>query len=160
HGRGWVIGMLRGVLAGVLGAAVALAILYLLPHGRALLEALAVRGRTQADTGRIADEWIPALNATINDGLRGVLGGIGAGQSFITASGEERTYVHNLLLHGLVYFGAPGLALMLLAYALILLGLWRRAVASADRRYLALAALVVALLVYAQFFAVHKLFSY
>ena len=160
RGRSWAMGLVRGAIAGVLGGAVAVGILYLIPQTRSLLEALVLRSQTQADTGRIADEWIPALNAVINDGLAGVFGGIGAGQSFITASGEERTYVHNLLLYGLVYFGAPGLALMLVAYALTLAGLWRRAVASLDRRYLALAALVAALLVYAQFFAVHKLFSY
>lgn len=154
------MGLLRGALAGLLGGAVAVGILYLIPHTRSLLEALVLRSQTEADTGRIANEWIPALNAVIDDGLPGILGGIGAGQSFITAGGEERTYVHNVLLYGLVYFGAPGLALMLLAYAVILVGLWRRALASADRRYLALAAMVVALLVFAQFFAVHKLFSY
>jgi hypothetical protein len=49
---------------------------------------------------------------------------------------------------------------MLLAYVLLVAGLWRRALASGDRRYLALAAMVVGLFVYAQFFAVHKLFSY
>jgi hypothetical protein len=160
RGRSWSLGLVRGAIAGILGTAVAVGILYLIPHTRSLLEALVLRSRTEADTGRIADEWIPALNSVIDDGLSGVFGGIGAGQSFITAGGEERTYVHNLLLYGLVYFGAPGLALMLLAYAVLLVGLWRRALASADRRYLALAALVVALLVYAQFFAVHKLFSY
>jgi hypothetical protein len=160
RGSSWARGLARGAVAGVLGTAVAVGVLYLIPHTRALLEALVLRSQNSADTGRIADEWIPALNSVIDDGLPGVFGGIGAGQSFITASGEERTYVHNLLLYGLVYFGAPGLALTLLAYALLLVGLWRRALASADRRYLALAALVVALLTYAQFFAVHKLFSY
>lgn len=160
RGRSWLLGLLRGAVAGLLGAAVAIGVLYLIPHTRALLEALVLRSQTSADTGRIADEWIPALNTVLDDGLPGVFGGIGAGQSFITASGEERTYVHNVLLYGLVYFGAPGLALMLLAYVMILVGLWRRALAHADRRYLALAAMVVALLVYAQFFAVHKLFSY
>ena len=160
RGRSWLLGLVRGGLAGLLGAAIAVGILYVIPHTRSLLEALVLRSQASADTGRIADEWIPAVTAVIDDGLPGVLGGIGAGQSFVTAGGEERTYVHNLLLYGLVYFGAPGLALMLLAYVLVLVGLWRRAVASADRRYLALAALVVALMVYAQFFAVHKLFSY
>lgn len=160
RGRSWALGLLRGGFAGLLGAAVAVGVLYLIPHTRSLLEAIVLRSQTSADTGRIADEWIPALNAVIDDGLPGVFGGIGAGQSFVTAGGEERTYIHNLLLYGLVYFGAPGLALLLLAYALLLVGLWRRALASADRRYLALASLVVALLVYAQFFAVHKLFSY
>jgi hypothetical protein len=159
-GRSWAVGLLRGALAGLLGTVVALGILYLIPHSRALLEALVIRSQTSVDTGRIVDEWIPALNTVIDDGLPGVLGGIGAGQSFITAGGEERTYVHNVLLYGLVYFGAPGLCLMLLAYVLLVTGLWRRALASADRRYLALAALIVGLFVYAQFFAVHKLFSY
>ena len=153
-------GVVRGLAAGLLAAALGVGLFYLVPQTRSLLEAVVLRSLTDADTGRLADEWIPALNAVVDGRLTGVLGGIGAGQSFITAGGEERTYVHNLMLYGLVYFGAPGLALVLAAYGFVLFGLWRRAVANADNRYLALAALVVALLVYAQFFAVHKLFSY
>jgi O-antigen ligase/polysaccharide polymerase Wzy-like membrane protein len=150
----------RGLLWGVLGLAMVVVILLAIPHTRALLQAVVLRSQASADTGRISDEWLPAVNTLLDQGIPGLLGGIGAGQSFITASGEERTYIHNLLLHALVYFGAPGLCLLLLAYAVLIAGLYRRGVQIGDTRYFALAALLVALLVYAQFFAVHKLFSF
>ncbi len=159
-GERWFVSYARGLLWVVLGLAVTLAVLIAIPQTRALLQALVIRSQTSADTGRIGDEWVPAVNALLDRGIPGLLGGIGAGQSFITASGEERTYIHNLVLHALVYFGAPGLCLLLLAYAVLLAGLYRRGVRSGDVRYFALAALLVSLLVYAQFFAVHKLFSF
>ncbi len=152
--------LVRVALAGLVGLVVAVGVLYLIPHTRALVEAIVLRTQTSLDTGRVTDEWIPALNAMLDNGVAGVLGGIGSGQTFITGSGEERTYVHNVILYGLVYFGVPGLCLILLGYILLVAGLWHRGNVTGDRRYLALAALVVALFVYAQFFAVHKLFSY
>ena len=150
----------RGLLWGILGLATVLVILVAIPQTRALLQAVVLRSQASVDTGRIGDEWVPAINNLLGQGVPGLLGGIGAGQSFITVSGEERTYIHNLLLHALVYFGAPGLCLLLLAYAVLTVGLFRRGVQSGDTRYFSLTALLVALLVYAQFFAVHKLFSF
>ncbi len=156
----WRTGLLRGAVAGLLGLAAATAVLYAIPHTRALVQAIILRSQTSVDTGRIADEWVPAVNATLDEGVPGLLGGIGAGQSFITAGGEERTYVHNVLLYGFVYFGLPGLCLMLSGYLILLIGLWRLGDQTGDRRYLALGAMVGGLFIYAQFFAVHKLFSY
>jgi hypothetical protein len=160
RGQGWYRGLIRGAVAGVVGLIAVVAILYAIPHTRALLQALFIRSATSVDTGRVANEWVPALDAVVGGGLPDLLAGMGSGQSFVTAGGEEQTYVHNLVLYGLVYFGAPGLCLILLGYALLVAGLWRRGYTTGDRRYFALAALVVALFVYAQFFAVHKLFSY
>jgi len=160
RGERWYRGLLRGAVAGVVGLIAVIAILYAIPHTRALLQALFVRSATSVDTGRVANEWVPALDAVVGGGLPDLLAGMGSGQSFITAGGEEQTYVHNLVLYGLVYFGAPGLCLMLLGYVLLVAGLWRRGYGTGDQRYFALAALVIALFVYAEFFAVHKLFSY
>lgn len=143
-------------LATLLSAGVLLAV----PQTRALLGALVLRTQADADTGRIYDEWIPALGAVARDGPAGLLAGIGAGESFITAGGEPRTYVHNLLLYALVYFGAPGLASLLAGYATLAAGLLSRARLTGDPRFLALAAMLGGMFLYAQFFAVHKLFSY
>lgn len=150
----------RAVARAGLGLVVAAAVLLAVPQTRALLGALVLRSQSDADTGRIADEWVPALNAVAMDGPVGLVAGIGAGESFVTAGGESRTYVHNLLLYGLVYFGAPGLASLLLGYLLLVAGLLRRGFRAGDLRYLALAAMVGGMFLYAQFFAVHKLFSY
>jgi len=160
RGQPWYRGLARGAVAGLVALVAVVAILYAIPHTRALLQALFIRSATSVDTGRVANEWVPALDAVVGGGLPDLLAGMGSGQSFITAGGEEQTYVHNLVLYGLVYFGAPGLCLILLGYALLVAGLWRRGHRTGDRRYFALAALVIALFVYAQFFAVHKLFSY
>lgn len=159
-GQRWLASYGRGLLLVGLGLAVVIALLLVIPQTRALLQALVLRSQISADTGRIGDEWVPALNTLLDQGIPGLLGGIGAGQSFITLSGEERTYIHNFVLQAVVYFGVPGLCLLLLAYAVLIVGLYRRGARSGDTRYFALGALLVSLLVYAQFFAVHKLFSF
>jgi len=145
-----------------LAASVVLALLLALAFAptRAMVLAVVLRSQSSLDTGRFSDEWEPAMDAVLSRGIPGVTAGIGAGESFVTAAGEERTYVHNLLLYGLVYFGGPGLGLILLGYLIVFLGLLRRGARSGDMRFLALAAMVAAMFVFAQFFAVHKLFSY
>jgi O-antigen ligase len=158
--RRWLASYGRGLLSVVLGLTFVVLLLLAIPQTRALIQAVVLRSQTSADTGRVSDEWVPALNTLLDQGIPGLLGGLGAGQSFITLSGEERTYIHNFVLHALVYFGVPGLCLLVLAYAVLVVGLYRRGARSGDTRYFALGALLVSLLVYAQFFAVHKLFSF
>jgi O-antigen ligase len=131
-----------------------------IPQTRALIQAVALRSQSDLDTGRFRDEWEPAVDAVLERGLPGLTFGIGAGESFITGAGEERTYIHNLILYCLVYFGSPGLGLMLLSYILLFLALVRRSYAEDDPRYAGLAAMLAGMFVFAQFFAVHKLFSY
>ncbi len=157
---GWSVGFARGALIGLLGVVVVGGLVVAIPPTRALASALALRSQFDLDNGRIDEEWVPAFTAVVDDGVPGLLAGIGAGESFITASGEERTYVHNLLLYTLVYYGLPGVLLLVLLYGCAGVGLVRRGLATGDTRYLALAALLIAMFVYAQFFAVHKLLSY
>ena len=59
--------------------------------------------------GRLYDEWIPALTTWLNADLVSLLFGIGAGNTFTVATGEERTYIHNLLIYSLVYGGLAGI---------------------------------------------------
>jgi O-antigen ligase len=160
QGRPWVVVGSR-VALGLLGGLVIMAALGVaIPQTRALMQAVAMRSQSELDTGRFRDEWEPAVDAVLERGLPGLTFGIGAGESFITAGGEERTYIHNLVLYSLVYFGTPGLGLMLLSYILLFLALVRRSYSEDDPRYLGLAAMLAGMFVFAQFFAVHKLFSY
>lgn len=160
EGKSWRQLVVRAGVAAAVALLLSAAVLLAVPQTRALLGALVLRTQADADTGRVVDEWLPALNAVAMDGPVGLVAGIGAGESFVTAGGESRTYVHNLPLYGLVYFGAPGLAGILLGYLLLVVGLLRRGWRDGDPRYLALAVMVGGMFLYAQFFAVHKLFSY
>lgn len=106
--------------------------------------------------GRIHEEWIPALSTWSNSGLLGWLFGIGAGHTFIVANGEERAYIHNLLIYSLVYGGLTGLAACILLYATAFKTLIIRASETQQLIYLAMAALLGSLFFYGQLFAVHK----
>lgn len=130
------------------------------PALRVLAMTLVLRSRESFDNGRIDDEWLPAIAEVLRHDLSGVLVGIGTGMSFITATGEERTYVHNFVLYLLLYNGAIGLVLVAGLYVVLFAALVQRAFARRAPEYLACAALLVALFVYSQFFAVHKLLSY
>jgi hypothetical protein len=149
----------RGVLlagaVGILGAGV----LAFVPPWSALTRSVALRISTASDNSRLDDEWAPAVRRVLDDPLS-IAVGIGAGESFITGAGEERTYVHNMVIYVLLYHGLIGLLVVGAFYGVVLILLTRRALAEASPLYAALAALLVAMLVYAQFFAVHKLFSY
>jgi len=130
------------------------------PPLRALASAVVLRSQATGDNGRIQEEWIPVITEALQHGVTGVLFGIGGGQSFITIAGEERTYVHNLMLYALLYNGAIGLLLVLFLYLALFATLVRRAHVQRSAVYLSFASLLVALFVYAQLFAVHKLLSF
>lgn len=106
--------------------------------------------------GRLYDEWIPALNAWADSGLISLFFGIGAGNTFKIVSGEERTYIHNLVIYDLVYGGFYGLFASLWLYFTVFKTLIIRALQSDQLIYLAFAALLVSIFTYAQLFAVHK----
>lgn len=106
--------------------------------------------------GRVYEEWLPALTTWLDsDGLSLFLG-IGAGNTFTVASGEERSYIHNLLIYSLVYGGLLGFLSNLGLYFIAFKTLLRHALQSQQIIYLAFAALLGSLFFYALFFAVHK----
>ena len=113
-------------------------------------------GSTDYSNGRLYDEWLPAINTWANSGVLGLFFGIGAGNTFIVASGEERTYIHNLAIYSLVYGGFYGLFACLWLYFTVFKTLLIRAAQSNQLIYLGFAALLASMFSYAQLFAVHK----
>lgn len=106
--------------------------------------------------GRLYDEWIPALKVWMNSDIISLFFGIGAGQSFIVANGEERTYIHNLSIYSLVYGGFYGLFACLGLYLMVFKTFITRALQTQQIIYLSFAALLASLFFYGQLFAVHK----
>jgi hypothetical protein len=110
--------------------------------------------------GRLYDEWLPALNLWIHSGITRVFFGIGAGNTFTVVTGEERTYIHNLLIYTLVYGGLYGLFAILWLYFTVFKIFLLRAFQAHSAVYVGFAALLVTLFSYGQFFAVHKGLAY
>ncbi len=106
--------------------------------------------------GRIHDEWIPALTVWMNSDIISIFFGIGAGNTFMVATGEERSYVHNLLIYSLVYGGFFGLFTCVWLYVTAFKTLIIRAFETQQIVYLSLAALLGSIFFYGQLFAVHK----
>jgi hypothetical protein len=131
----------------------------LVPTLRVLVSAVALRSRTDQDNGRLTNEWLPAVQR-VSASPSSLALGIGAGQSFITGDGEPRTYVHNLAIYMLLYGGLLGVIATAILYLSVGALLARRALRERGLENAALLALLVALSVYAEFFAVHKLLSY
>ncbi len=150
----------RAVLVGTAAIIVAGVVLAFVPPWSTLTRALILRVQTASDNSRLDDEWIPAVQTMLDTGPGAAVAGIGAGRTFLTGAGEERTYVHNLGIYVLLYHGFAGVLVTGLLYLLLFACLARRAIAERDARTAAFAALLVGLALYAQFFAVHKLLSY
>jgi hypothetical protein len=106
--------------------------------------------------GRLYDEWLPAIMTWMNSGIYSLFFGIGVGNHFFVATGEERTYIHNILIYNLVYGGFFGLLACLWLYFTIFRVLISRALQTQQTIYLGFAALLVSMFTYAQLFAVHK----
>ncbi len=111
---------------------------------------------TDYSNGRIYDEWIPAITTWLNSDIVSLFFGIGAGNTFIVATGEERTYIHNLCIYSLVYGGFFGLFSCLWLYFTVFKTLLVRARQTHQTIYLGFAALLSSLFFYGQLFAVHK----
>lgn len=106
--------------------------------------------------GRIYDEWLPAIHLWANSGTLKLLFGIGSGNIFRVTTGEERTYIHNLLIYSLVYGGIYGLFACLWLYFTIFKTFIIRAFETNQPIYIAYASLLVSIFFYGQLFAVHK----
>lgn len=117
-------------------------------------------GVVDYSNGRLYDEWWPALRTWANSGIFALFFGIGAGKSFMVASGEERTYIHNLVIYSLVYGGFYGLFACLWLYFTVFKTLLIRAWQTQQLIYLGFAALLISMFSYAQLFAVHKVLAF
>lgn len=110
------------------------------------------------DNGRFSNEFIPILQAWVESGPTGWLFGILPGTVFLTGDGESRTYVHNVVIYFLSYFGALGLTGIICLYFFSFRGAlknrWHKE-RDADCS-VAFASLLVGLFAYGNFFAVHK----
>lgn len=106
--------------------------------------------------GRLYDEWLPAFNTWLHADYLSLLFGIGAGYTFTVASGEERTYIHNLSIYSLVYGGIYGLFACWWLYFMTAKTLILRSLQAQQTIYLGFAALLVSIFFYGQLFAVHK----
>ena len=61
EGKSWWQLVLRAGAAAAVALLLSVAVLLTVPQTRALLGALVLRTQADADTGRVADEWLPAL---------------------------------------------------------------------------------------------------
>lgn len=135
-----------------------------IPKINSLIEILIARFDMQSQltyqqdysNGRLYEEWIPAIVQWVNSGPLNIFFGIGSGNPFIVLSGEERTYIHNLILYCLLYGGLYGLFACLFLYFTLLKTLIIRAWHSQQAIYVAFAAQLITLFFYGQLFAVHK----
>ncbi len=111
---------------------------------------------TDYSNGRIYDEWLPAMKTWLNSGVLSLFFGIGAGNKFLVANGEERTYIHNLCIYTLVYGGLYGFLSCIFLYIATFKSLLKKAIESNQMIYVGFAALLASVFFYSQFFAVHK----
>jgi len=159
HGRSLAGATRRMVSIGLVSMVLVATAIFTVPALRVLAQAVTLRTAADQDNGRIANEWVPAMQQ-VSSSTSAMTLGIGAGRSFITGEGEERTYVHNLVIYSLVYGGVSGVVIMAMFYLVVAMALVRRIRHEAGLESAAMLALLVALATYAQFFAVHKLLSY
>ena len=82
--------------------------------------------------------------------------GLARGNTFTVATGEERTYIHNLFIYSLVYGGFFGLFACIWLYFTVFKTLIIRALQTKQTIYLGFAALLGSIFFYSQLFAVHK----
>lgn len=137
-----------------------LCLLFSIPHVRALSQAMIVRTRLSADNGRILSEWVPAIHQWLDGGVFDFIFGIGSGYPFVTAAGDLRTYIHNVVVYLLVYTGILGVGVSGALYYSLFRGFLRYSDMTGNDLYNAYASLLVSLFVYSLFFAVHKVLSY
>lgn len=145
--------------AGVI-AVLGIATVAILPPTRNLAMAVLTRQAEVGDNARIQDEWLPALDQWESRGTADVLFGIGLGVSIKDFSGEEKTYVHNQSIYTLVYTGVIGLVMITWMYFTAFVSLLVRYFRERSVIDLAAATGILTLWIYAQLFAVHKLFSF
>ncbi|MCA0360239.1 MAG: O-antigen ligase family protein [Armatimonadetes bacterium] len=130
------------------------------PPLRNLAMAVLERQQKVGDNARLDNEWLPALTQWEMRGTPAVIGGIGLGVPIKDFSGEEKTYIHNQTIYFLVYGGLVGFVLIMSLYAATFFTLLVRYIRKREILDLAAASTLVSLWLYAQFFAVHKLFSF
>lgn len=130
------------------------------PPLRNLAMVVVERQRELGDNARLEDEWLPALQLWERRGPLASLVGIGLGEPIRTFSGDEKTYIHNQAIYNVVYTGYLGLVMVYGVYFTSLFVFLRRFWRDRSVYDLGAAACLVAIMIYALFFAVHKLLSF
>lgn len=154
------IAVFRGLCLLLVAGLFGIIVYYSSSYAASMVDALFYRMEMSGDNGRVVNEWIPALMAWVDGGPAAWLFGIGSGESFTTQSGVERSYIHNYLLYVLLYTGLIGVMVISLFYYWLLVSLWRWGIVDKSPVPNALISIVLSFLLYAQLFAVHKLFSF
>ncbi len=111
-------------------------------------------------SGRVENEWLPAITSYRDGGWSVWLFGFGAGHKLETKTGDTQRYIHNYILHILLFNGAIGILGFTVFYGALAGVLLIRIKQSSNPIYSATFALLTSLQVYALFFAVHKLLSF
>jgi O-antigen ligase len=132
----------------------------IVPPLRNLAIVVVERQRELGDNARLEDEWLPALNLWERRGPLASVIGIGLGEPIRTFSGDEKTYIHNQAIYNVVYTGFLGLVMVYGVYFASLFVFLRRFWRDRTVYDLGAAACLLAIMVYALFFAVHKLLSF
>jgi O-antigen ligase len=147
----------------ILIISLSLSALFFLPQTQYLIQATVQRTEQYGDNGRL-DEWQPAFEQYLDSSPVQYFFGIGTGTPIRTGSldgDQDRTYLHNVSLYFLVYFGIFGLLSMFLIFGGMLYFLNQ---ARKNKHFSWDTSLVistcVALFFYANTFAVHKIFSF
>ena len=124
-----------------------------------IIKAVLQRNEDVGDNGR-NDELLSALSVYLSSSSFEILFGIGPGTEFSVEEGDDRSYIHNSVLYFLVYGGVFGLCIYIFIHYYLIRILLRNSRVEKYPISLSLASLLLALLIYAQFFAVHKTLPY
>jgi len=125
---------------------------------QALTSAIVYRSVTAGDNGRIEEEWKPAIKQWSNGSNVNYLIGMGLGVPFENEVLGKQTFMHNVFLYNLVYGGAFGLIIVLIMYVFLVTILFSCGLN--EPLTWSLLACILAMLLYAQFFAVFKSLGY
>lgn len=125
---------------------------------QALTSAVVYRSVTASDNGRIEDEWKPAIKQWSNGSTVNYLIGMGLGIPFENKVLGNQTFMHNILLYNLIYGGFFGLIIILGMYIFLVTILFSSGLN--EPLIWSSLACILAMLLYAQFFAVFKSLGY
>jgi hypothetical protein len=125
---------------------------------QALSSAVVYRSMTSGDNGRIEDEWKPAIKQWSSGNVANYVIGMGLGIPFENRVLGQQNFMHNIGLYNLIYGGFLGLIVILTMYVVLLLVFFDSG--PGDPRVWACVACVLAMFLYAQFFAVFKSLGY
>lgn len=118
---------------------------------------------SRGDNGRIYEEYLPALARWHGGDMTTWIWGILPGDNFLTHGGQQRTYLHNVVLYFLVFHGLTGLLILGILYMFVLKTLHTcasRGPVAHQAVAISILSLLIAITVHALFFSVHKSLGY